>query len=640
MTVTPFAPMSAAEKPMEADETPADPDADSTTHGNVESNKEAFGHQAPPNPWQQNVRCDSTPLVESGNKENTYLTAEEIMVEMKAILGFDIDMRRAEACVKKHTQGNEGVKQKKQEWLEAALNDYLNELSYVESNVDNLAVATCANRPAGTHARVTQTATDVVDLTKDDSNDLQIAIAQSIADKAINKEDQDMNKAIEESLKANQGIPGFAPFGQKDPENPHERSRAGVSAVGLKNVGNTCWFNVIAQALFNVPRIRQVLLDYSNDPCDATGEGIEVAGVTNMDETEPSQSDEVIASGNQEVVTPPVDSQESNQVRLARALRRLFALLLGSKRKYIDPSEVLDLIARLNAELNASPSVGIQQDVTEMLLRLIEWLEQAFGVGGSGGNAGMGSRQPRGEQSTSGEGKDILNEGKEMQIEGKEMLSEPDDHSLVRTQSPTPASQAPELAAGDIVPSPPSSSSPSISADNAGSQSFKHIFHGSHIEERVSADGRISTSTVDQSLHITNLHVEYETFHDSLAASQWQEATPDNPACEQWFVHVPPVIVFSLRRFSFDKSDLRTVKLHKEFSFPVEFFIDRYLHHNRDVVADKRLLVKKWRDQLERVLTILKQYDEFALGNEKRVAVSEALSACIRFMGTANNAAP
>jgi len=32
-----------------------------------------------------------------------------------------------------------------------------------------------------------------------------------------------------------------------DPLNPHERKRNGRRPVGLKNVGNTCWFSAVIQ---------------------------------------------------------------------------------------------------------------------------------------------------------------------------------------------------------------------------------------------------------------------------------------------------------------------------------------------------------------------------------------------------------
>ena len=34
-----------------------------------------------------------------------------------------------------------------------------------------------------------------------------------------------------------------------DPLNPHERKRNGRTPVGLKNLGNTCWFSVVVQVM-------------------------------------------------------------------------------------------------------------------------------------------------------------------------------------------------------------------------------------------------------------------------------------------------------------------------------------------------------------------------------------------------------
>jgi len=35
-----------------------------------------------------------------------------------------------------------------------------------------------------------------------------------------------------------------------DPLNPHERKRTGRWPVGLKNVGNTCWFSAVIQVCY------------------------------------------------------------------------------------------------------------------------------------------------------------------------------------------------------------------------------------------------------------------------------------------------------------------------------------------------------------------------------------------------------
>ena len=55
-------------------------------------------------------------------------------------------------------------------------------------------------------------------------------------------------------------------------------------------------------------------------------------------------------------------------------LRKLFALMVGTRRKYLDPSRTVEIFKRQNfPDGNES-----QQDVSEFTHKLLEWLEQAF----------------------------------------------------------------------------------------------------------------------------------------------------------------------------------------------------------------------------------------------------------------------
>ena len=57
-----------------------------------------------------------------------------------------------------------------------------------------------------------------------------------------------MLQAIEESLKS-------------EPKPLDQRNRDPNVPVGLKNIGNTCYFNTFMQALFFLPNMRKKLLE-------------------------------------------------------------------------------------------------------------------------------------------------------------------------------------------------------------------------------------------------------------------------------------------------------------------------------------------------------------------------------------------
>nr|XP_023509804.1 ubiquitin carboxyl-terminal hydrolase 25-like isoform X4 [Equus caballus] len=48
----------------------------------------------------------------------------------------------------------------------------------------------------------------------------------------------------------------------RDSRNPYDRNRQDKAPVGLKNVGNTCWFSAVIQSLFNLLEFRRLVLNY------------------------------------------------------------------------------------------------------------------------------------------------------------------------------------------------------------------------------------------------------------------------------------------------------------------------------------------------------------------------------------------
>uniref|UniRef100_A0A673N0E6 Ubiquitin carboxyl-terminal hydrolase n=1 Tax=Sinocyclocheilus rhinocerous TaxID=307959 RepID=A0A673N0E6_9TELE len=126
-----------------------------------------------------------------------------------------------------------------------------------------------------------------------------------------------------------------------DSPNPHDRKRQENCPVGLKNVGNTCWFSAVIQSLFNLLEFQRLVLHYPP----------------------PARMQDLPRN------------QKHRNLPFMQELRCLFSLLVGSKRKYVDPSRAVEI---LKDAFKSSESQ--QQDVSEFTHKLLDWLEDAFQI--------------------------------------------------------------------------------------------------------------------------------------------------------------------------------------------------------------------------------------------------------------------
>ncbi|PNI61716.1 USP25 isoform 3 [Pan troglodytes] len=164
-----------------------------------------------------------------------------------------------------------------------------------------------------------QADTNVIDLTGDDKDDLQRAIALSLAESnrafretGITDEEQAISRVLEASIAENKACLKRTPTEVwRDSRNPYDRKRQDKVPVGLKNVGNTCWFSAVIQSLFNLLEFRRLVLNYKP----------------------PSNAQDL-----------PRNQKEHRNLPFMRELRYLFALLVGTKRKYVDPSRAVEIL--------------------------------------------------------------------------------------------------------------------------------------------------------------------------------------------------------------------------------------------------------------------------------------------------------
>uniref|UniRef100_A0A8C0JT62 Ubiquitin carboxyl-terminal hydrolase n=1 Tax=Canis lupus dingo TaxID=286419 RepID=A0A8C0JT62_CANLU len=175
----------------------------------------------------------------------------------------------------------------------------------------------------------------VIDLTHDNKDDLQAAIALSLLESPkIQADGRDLNRMHEAaSAETKRSKRKRCEVWGENP-NPNDWRRVDGWPVGLKNIGNTCWFSAVIQSLFQLPEFRRLVLSYSLPQ--------------NVLENCPSHT-------------------------FMQELQYLFALMMGSNRKFVDPSAALDLLKGAFR----SPEEQ-QQDVSEFTHKLLDWLEDAF----------------------------------------------------------------------------------------------------------------------------------------------------------------------------------------------------------------------------------------------------------------------
>lgn len=146
-------------------------------------------------------------------------------------------------------------------------------------------------------------------------------------------EDEYMQKAIAESVALGPVMFDFSPLEQ--------RLRGTGTRIGLKNLGNTCYFNSLMQIYFNNPRFVEEILAFEENPESAA---------KNKERTKTS-------------------------VQMVKELQKLFLLLVGSDLTYLDPSGV---IANLVNDLGAPLDLSSQSDIGEFNVLFFARVKEAL----------------------------------------------------------------------------------------------------------------------------------------------------------------------------------------------------------------------------------------------------------------------
>mmetsp|Transcript_17901 Transcript_17901/g.30439 ORF Transcript_17901/g.30439 Transcript_17901/m.30439 type:complete len:177 (+) Transcript_17901:329-859(+) len=151
----------------------------------------------------------------------------------------------------------------------------------------------------------------------------------------LTEEDAQLNEAIMASM-GKEGQTGHS----YEPLNPEQRKREGGTPVGLKNIGNTCYFNSILQVYYNLPEFVRTIFEFKDD--DKPLELIEAL----KDDLEYKQT---------------INRLEQSRKLIAN-LKKIFGLMTLGDKKYADPTHVLRCITNEDGRVI---ELGDQQDIGE-----------------------------------------------------------------------------------------------------------------------------------------------------------------------------------------------------------------------------------------------------------------------------------
>ena len=284
-------------------------------------------------------------------------------------------------------------------------------------------------------------------------------------------------------------------------------------------------------------------------------------------------------------------------------LRKLFALMVASQRKYVDPSKAVELLRGSvggGGGGNGSSVIAtdnIQQDVSEFTHLVLEWVEDAFKKAEPPSDSNMMKAAAAASSSTKDE--DLMDDAENVDP-NKQQLDSAEREKSVTTEEPEHAT----------------AESPDRDASLAENP-ISELFYG-----RMQVEGKRQGCDFERSEQFGQYPLQVNNFsdlHESLENSTAHEkiippgdSDEGDDWQEQWLTKVPPLLIFSLSRFQFNQERRHAEKIHNRFEFPEKLFMDRYVVANKVATRVKREEVRRLKVNKEDLQAKLNKYTEFA----------------------------
>ena len=288
-------------------------------------------------------------------------------------------------------------------------------------------------------------------------------------------------------------------------------------------------------------------------------------------------------------------------------LRKLFAFMVGSQRKYVDPSRAVDILRGFigfaqgsnsgsNKDMILTIEANNQQDVSEFTHIVLEWVEDAFKKGDS------------------------------QQQKSSDNAMQTDDES----------EQAEKENNEEKDPATQETASKNDDDENAENNPMAKLFYGKVLREgRYNGDAFMRQENFGQwPLQVNTCSNLHESLEKSLAHQQLDSSKSQSGGQELWFTKLPPVLFLELSRFQYNMERKTAEKIHNRLEFPERLFMDRYVSANKAITKVKREEVRALKERRASLKAKLDKFTHYGPSNQAKYPLPDILQRTLEFAQT------
>eukprot|EP00826_Nyctotherus_ovalis_P004845 TRINITY_DN11076_c0_g1_i21.p1 TRINITY_DN11076_c0_g1~~TRINITY_DN11076_c0_g1_i21.p1 ORF type:complete len:984 (-),score=386.57 TRINITY_DN11076_c0_g1_i21:125-3076(-) len=412
---------------------------------------------------------------------------------------------------------------------------------------------------------------------KSDDALLQQAISNSLQEPqqilGITPEEIELNKAIELSMKNQDMLP--------DLENPEKKLRKEGIPVGLRNMGNTCYFNCLLQIYFMLPQFVKRIMEFKYE--EQKEESKKEAKKEDKKENKKEAKEEL---------KKEKEDRKKTSLNLVMNLQKLFSHLICSNRRYIEPTAVLKALVD---DYGNPISIGDQKDAGEFNIIFLAQINEA-----------------------------LKNE-------------EPVESSPSRMhRSATQISPGKSLALGISAALPGKLDTTFIN------DSFFGEFQV--VTRAVESDGQKIELTEETAFGQINVNAMENNIYEGWDINYFNEIedfkTPKGEVTkaeqEYWVTKLPSVLFLQLQRVYYDKEKKSITKIINPVEFEKIIYVDRFMKENQEKSSAIRAKVRKFKAKIKELENALEKYKRFGAS---KLEIENVLDTTTHFLASQSEAA-